>query len=123
MAHEFAHNRRSRGERCVRRNASSPAAAQHSGYAVWCACAWRVVDLLWCATCFAICHDTIPPRSSHQQMRHVALLIETSGSYGRGLLRGIAKYNRAYGGWSTYFRPHGLADSPPKWLRKWEGDG
>ena len=28
------------------------------------------------------------------KLRHVALLIETSGSYGRGLLRGIAKYNR-----------------------------
>ncbi|HSV14432.1 MAG TPA: hypothetical protein VLI90_09240, partial [Tepidisphaeraceae bacterium] len=40
-------------------------------------------------------------------MRHVALLIESSGSYGRGLLRGIAKYNREHGRWSTYFRPHG----------------
>jgi LacI family transcriptional regulator len=56
-------------------------------------------------------------------MRQVALLIETSGSYGRGLLQGIAKYNRSRGGWSTYFRPHGLADQPPTWLSKWKGDG
>lgn len=56
-------------------------------------------------------------------MRHVALLIETSGSYGRGLLAGIAKYNREHGGWSTYFRPHGLNDKPPEWLKRWSGDG
>src|SRR3984957_1387430 len=56
-------------------------------------------------------------------MRHVALLIETSGSYGRGLLRGVAKYNRDHGGWSTYFHPHGLGDPPPAWLTAWKGDG
>jgi len=56
-------------------------------------------------------------------MRHVALLIETSGAYGRGLLRGIARYNRERGGWSTYFRPHGLGGEPPSWLRHWKGDG
>ncbi len=56
-------------------------------------------------------------------MRHVALLIETSGSYGRGVLHGVAKYNRAHGGWSTYFHPHGLGDPPPPWLTGWKGDG
>jgi LacI family transcriptional regulator len=56
-------------------------------------------------------------------MRHVALLIETSGSYGRGLLRGVARYNREHTGWSTYFHPHGLGDPPPPWLKKWRGDG
>jgi LacI family transcriptional regulator len=56
-------------------------------------------------------------------MRHVALLIETSGSYGRGLLRGVARYNREHAGWSTYFHPHGLGDPPPPWLKKWRGDG
>jgi LacI family transcriptional regulator len=56
-------------------------------------------------------------------MRHVALLIETSGSYGRGLLRGVARYNRERGRWSTYFQPHGLGAPPPQWLNTWEGDG
>jgi LacI family transcriptional regulator len=56
-------------------------------------------------------------------MRHVALLIETSGSYGRGLLRGVSKYNRERGGWSTYFHPHGLGDPPPPWMTRWRGDG
>ena len=56
-------------------------------------------------------------------MRHVAILIETSRAYGRGLLRGIARYNREHGRWSTYFQPQGLGDPPPPWLAKWQGDG
>lgn len=63
------------------------------------------------------------PTFRSPNMRHVALLIETSGSYGRGLLRGVAKYNRMHGGWSTYFHPHGLGDPPPAWLTNWKGDG
>jgi LacI family transcriptional regulator len=67
--------------------------------------------------------EGIQPENARPPMRHVALLIETSGSYGRGLLRGVAKYNREHGGWSTYFHPHGLGDPPPAWLTSWKGDG
>ena len=56
-------------------------------------------------------------------MRHVAILIETSRAYGRGLLRGIARYNRERGHWSTYFQPQGLGDPAPPWLSNWRGDG
>jgi LacI family transcriptional regulator len=56
-------------------------------------------------------------------MKHVALLIETSSSYGRGLLHGISKYNRAHGRWSTYIRPQGMNDDLPEWLARWSGDG
>ncbi len=56
-------------------------------------------------------------------MKHVALLIETSRAYGRGLLRGVAQYNREHARWSLYFQPHGLDDPPPPWLRRWKGDG
>jgi LacI family transcriptional regulator len=56
-------------------------------------------------------------------MRRVAILIETSRAYGRGLLRGIARYNRERGQWSTYFRPQGLGDPAPPWLGGWQGDG
>ncbi len=54
---------------------------------------------------------------------HVALLIETSLAYGRGLLRGIAQYAREHGPWSVYFRPQGLDAPPPPWLERWRGDG
>ncbi len=56
-------------------------------------------------------------------MRHVAILIETSRAYGRGLLRGIARYQRERGTWSTYFQPQGLGDPAPPWLAAWKGDG
>jgi LacI family transcriptional regulator len=54
---------------------------------------------------------------------HVALLIETSRAYGRGLLQGINGYLRDHGPWSIYFQPHGLEMPPPRWLRHWHGDG
>ena len=56
-------------------------------------------------------------------MRHVAVLIETSRAYGRGLLQGVQRYNRERADWSTYFQPHGLGDPPPPWLTSWRGDG
>lgn len=54
---------------------------------------------------------------------HVALLIETSRAYGRGLLRGISRYQRDHGPWSIYFQPRGTNDPPPAWLKNWRGDG
>lgn len=53
----------------------------------------------------------------------VALLVETSREYGRGLLRGIIHYQRKHGPWSITFQPHGLGQPPPPWLRTWKGDG
>ena len=54
----------------------------------------------------------------------VALLIETSNSYARGLLRGIHAYIREHDGWATYLLEQGRGDAPPPWLtEKWQGDG
>lgn len=54
---------------------------------------------------------------------HIALLIETSREYARGLLRGVARYHQEHGPWSIFFEPHGLDDPPPAWLKSWGGDG
>jgi LacI family transcriptional regulator len=54
---------------------------------------------------------------------HIALLIETSREYGRGLLRGVSRYHQEHGPWSIYFEPHGLNEPPPAWLKTWRGDG
>ncbi len=52
----------------------------------------------------------------------VALLVESTRSYGRGLLAGIASYLRQYGSWTIYWQERGLNDPPPVWLADWEGD-
>ena len=54
---------------------------------------------------------------------HVALIVETSKGFGRGLLRGISRYARAHGPWSIYVDERGPADPPPSWLRNWDGHG
>jgi LacI family transcriptional regulator len=54
---------------------------------------------------------------------HIALLIETSREYARGLLRGIGRYHHEHGPWSIYLVPHGLNEPPPNWLKHWKGDG
>ncbi|MEY2599654.1 MAG: Xylose operon regulatory protein [Verrucomicrobiota bacterium] len=53
----------------------------------------------------------------------VAILVETSREYGRGLLRGIMRYQQEHGPWSVFFTPQGLNEPPPPWLARWKGDG
>lgn len=53
----------------------------------------------------------------------VALLIETSNAYARGLLRGIVSYTRAHRPWSLYLSEHNRGDQPPDWLSQWDGHG
>ena len=59
------------------------------------------------------------PRS----LRTVALLVETSRAYGRGILRGIARYARTQGRWSILFQDWQLEDPLPSWLGKGRCDG
>jgi LacI family transcriptional regulator len=54
---------------------------------------------------------------------HVALLIESSRGYGRGLLHGVADYIRVHGPWSVHLQRHATYDAPPEWLDGWKGDG
>jgi LacI family transcriptional regulator len=57
------------------------------------------------------------------ELPHVALLIETSRSYGRGVLRGVRRYVAGHGPWSLYLEPRALDSRGPAWLRTWRGDG
>ena len=57
------------------------------------------------------------------RLPHVALLIETSRSYGRGLLLGVRRYLSEHGPWSVYLEPRALESQAPPWLRGWKGDG
>ena len=53
----------------------------------------------------------------------VALLIETSNGYGRGLLAGVYAWMRENQAWSVYLAEQGRGDRPPLWLKTWKGDG
>lgn len=53
----------------------------------------------------------------------VALLIETSNAYARGLLDGVVAYMRETHAWSIHLAEHGRGDKPPRWLADWLGDG
>jgi LacI family transcriptional regulator len=58
-----------------------------------------------------------------RKRRAVALLIETSNAYARGLLSGIMSYVRQHKPWSIYLPELGRGDTPPQWLARWKGDG
>ncbi|MBI1375568.1 MAG: AraC family transcriptional regulator [Phycisphaera sp.] len=53
----------------------------------------------------------------------IALLVESSRGYGRGVLRGIGAYVRTHDAWSIYHQERMLADDAPRWMRGWDGDG
>lgn len=55
--------------------------------------------------------------------RRVALLVETSNAYARGLLEGIAAYVRQHQSWSIFLPEQRRGDAPPEALARWRGDG
>lgn len=57
------------------------------------------------------------------ERRSVALLIETSNAYARGLMDGIIAYQREHELWSIYVGEQVRGAQPPVWLKNWKGDG
>jgi LacI family transcriptional regulator len=57
------------------------------------------------------------------QIRHVALIVETSIIFGRQLLGGITRYLQAHDPWSVFLEQRELGATPPAWLEQWDGDG
>jgi LacI family transcriptional regulator len=53
----------------------------------------------------------------------IAVLVESTRAYGRGLLAGIASYVRQHESWTIYWQERALRDPPPRWLRGWDGNG
>jgi LacI family transcriptional regulator len=56
------------------------------------------------------------------QTRHVAVLVESSHAYGRGIIEGVLRYNTERAAWSIYLEPRGF-EAPPRWFATWKGDG
>ena len=57
------------------------------------------------------------------KMLRVALLVESSHSFGRKLLQGIAGYAHAFGPWEFFQRERSIDDTMPGELRDWKPDG
>ena len=71
---------------------------------------------------------TVPVNGSSREVGvrrrlQVALLIETSNSYARGLFDGVIAYVREHESWSIQLPEQRRGERPPDWLRRWTGDG
>ena len=55
--------------------------------------------------------------------RSVALLVETSNGYSRGLLEGVIEYTKQQAFWTVHLTEQERGASPPAWLSTWNGDG
>lgn len=62
-------------------------------------------------------------RQEEKPQKHVALVIETSNEYARGLLAGIKSYIRTHRPWSIYLGEHSRLGTDLSWLNDWRGDG
>ena len=60
---------------------------------------------------------------SQSHRKNVALLIETSNAYSRGLLDGVISYVQQTHSWSVFLPEQERGAAPPDWLRNWKGDG
>jgi LacI family transcriptional regulator len=58
-----------------------------------------------------------------KQPPRVALIIETTSSYGSRIVSGIAKYLRSHHRWSVFLEQHELGTRPPSWMfsGRWDG--
>src|SRR5688572_31699236 len=65
----------------------------------------------------------LPTTPAKFRRRSVALLIETSNAYARGLLVGITAFQRRHEPWSVVLPEQERGAAPPVWLRRWRGDG
>lgn len=55
--------------------------------------------------------------------RRVAVLIEASNAYARGLLAGIHRHVREHDPWTVFLPEHGRGAPPLERLARWQGDG
>ena len=58
-----------------------------------------------------------------KKRRKVALLLETSNEYARGIIRGIYGYIKEHNQWDVYLGEYSRGQPNPSWLLSWNGDG
>ena len=55
--------------------------------------------------------------------KKVAVLVESTRSYARDLILGIARYQSEHQNWEIEFTPRGRGEPLPEWLKSWNGNG
>jgi LacI family transcriptional regulator len=66
----------------------------------------------------------MPKQSNKAERRRVALIVESSMTVGRQIIRGIAEYVRQASHWSVYYEPsHIQKKTLPAWFETWQGNG
>lgn len=53
----------------------------------------------------------------------VALLVEMTNAYARETIHGVRRYIREHGPWTLRFSEQGRGGVPPRWLKRWKGEG
>jgi LacI family transcriptional regulator, galactose operon repressor len=61
--------------------------------------------------------------SIRKKRRKVALLLETSNEYARGIIKGIYGYIKEHDQWDVYLGEYSRGEPNPEWLLSWKGDG
>lgn len=56
-------------------------------------------------------------------MFRVAILVDTSNAYARGVIRGISQFIYENEPWDIFYEERGLDSPVPEWLKDWRGDG
>jgi LacI family transcriptional regulator len=64
-----------------------------------------------------------PASADPPSPQEVALVIETSKAYGRGVLKGISTWLHQRRDWTIAIDERGLDDPAPDWLARWAGQG
>jgi LacI family transcriptional regulator len=63
------------------------------------------------------------PNSKAAPRKKVALLVETSRAYGRGICRGVAQFAQQHSDWLIIYQERNLKQSIPDFLRRYPIDG
>ena len=64
-----------------------------------------------------------PAPSTPRRSPRVAVLIEASNAYGRGLLSGIHRHVREHDPWTIFLQEHGRGTPPLESFSRWQGEG
>jgi LacI family transcriptional regulator len=61
--------------------------------------------------------------SARPHLPRVLLFVETSGAFGRDVIKGIGRWALENGPWSIQYEYRSLESLPPQWFKQWNGDG